>query len=172
MMQTQTSVFNPLRKVTLDPYGPNPLEEDMKGSPAYDMAKASGVPVPKMFQGGQSDLPVFTASGIDPKLLMQLPYRIRHAVAAEPDPAAVHGIFEEHAHQPDVIMPHIGLDDAIGRMSTWASTAGVNPQEDALKAGEQAADAKRLADIASLPAARRVAMEAAMAKLNAGQAGR
>lgn len=159
-MQTQTSVFDPRRSVTLDPYGPNPIEEDMKGSPAYAPAKASGVPVPKMFQGGNADLPVFTASGIDPQLLMKLPYRMRHAVAAEPVAATVHGMFERHANDPDALFPHEGLDEAVRRMRNWVMTAGIDPQKDAHDAAAQAADAKRLTDLQTLPPERLAAIHA------------
>jgi hypothetical protein len=84
----------------------------------------------------------------------------------KPDMADVHAHFEQGAHEPASILPHTGLQDAIIRMSDWAKTAGIDPQADAQLAAEQAADAKRLADYAALPANRRAAMEAAMAKLN------
>lgn len=156
-----TSRFDPRRTVDLDPYGRNPLEEDMKGGGAYAAAKSSGVPVPKMFQGGTSDVPAFTASGIDPQLLLKLPYTMRHAVAAEPDPATVHGIFEQYADQPDYVMPHEGLDAAVARMSHWASTAGIDTVRDNQRAAEQAADARRVADLRRLPPERRAVIHQA-----------
>lgn len=154
----KTSAFSEHRQVDIDPYSANPLEQDMANSPAYAPAKASGVPVPKMFQGGTADLPVFTASGIDPAQLMKLPFTMRHAMAAEPDPAVVHDTFEQYANQPDFTIPHQGLHDATARMSRWASTAGIDPKEDSLRAGEQQADAKRAADLRDLSPERRAAI--------------
>jgi hypothetical protein len=130
-LPTYTSQFDPQRKVQLDPYGVNPLEVDMAGSPAYAPAKASGIPVPKLFQNGADDLPAFTASGLDPKLLLKLPYGMRHAVAAEPSIEVVHAYFERDGNNPDALVPHEGLTAAQQRVSRWASTAGVAASNEA-----------------------------------------
>ncbi len=122
-MITITSLIAPPAKVSIDPYGPNPLAEDYQQvSPTtFKTSTTNAGPVPKMFTGGTADLPMFTASGLDPKLLSQLPYTARHYVAALPDLAVVHSIFEEHADDPYLTYRHEGLDAAIRRVTDWAS---------------------------------------------------
>jgi len=72
-----------------------------------------------MFTGGTADLPAFTASGIDPRLLLELPYRLRHYAAALADPVEVHGLFEQHSTDPHAAAPHQGLDEAVARVRAW-----------------------------------------------------
>jgi hypothetical protein len=103
-----------------DPYSANPILEDMRSRDAAHFDALQEIaPPPRLFAGGTADLPSFTSSGIDPKLLLQLPYGIRHHAAAEPDVAAVHALFEQFAHTPDAVIKHPGLDDAWQRVEQW-----------------------------------------------------
>lgn len=74
--------------VDVDAYGPNPVAEDLRQVAPNQYTAAiqrSGAP-PTLFATG--DLPLFTTSGMDPQLLMQLPYVARHAAAAASAPEA------------------------------------------------------------------------------------
>jgi hypothetical protein len=130
------NVFDPRSTVSVDPYGPNPLGQMMLALPA-GQAASRFAPPPRMFQGGTADLPLFTASGIDPQLLMRAPFGQRHGLAAEPDPAKVHGLFEQYSTQPDFYLDHEGFEDAKTRLRTWARTAGVAEEEAQRQANEQ-----------------------------------
>lgn len=109
-------------RVTIDPYGLNPLAEDYRqvNAETYDLALSKAGPPPKMFASGAADLPAFTASGIDPKLLLMLPFTARHYVAALTDAANVHGIFEQDAADPYARFDHEGFTSAVTRMRDWA----------------------------------------------------
>lgn len=118
---TTSSEFDRGHQVTIDPYGTNPLEEDARQN--LRGIRMSGQ-APKMFAGGTEDLPAFTATGLDPRLLLKLPYGVRHYAAAEPSLAAVHGIFERSAGNPHMRLDHEGLTEAIGRVSHWLFNQG------------------------------------------------
>ena len=109
--------------VNLDAHGVNPLAEDYRqvNAGTYQVAENKAGPPPKMFAGGTADLPPFLASGLNPQLLLQLPYTARHAAAAEPDVAKVHAIFEQSSEDPHLIVAHEGLNAAVGRVRAWAS---------------------------------------------------
>lgn len=110
-------------EITVDVRGSNPLEDDVRQtSPAAYAAsvKVAG-PCPKLFSGGLSDLPVFTASGVDPAVLRTVPAPQRHALAAEPDRAKVFALVEEFGGFDDIALPHPGWDDAVARVGHWAS---------------------------------------------------
>lgn len=103
-----------------DPYGVNPLVDELaETNPAVHQMAMGEAPPPTLFASG--DLPPFTASGIDPQVLMKLPYTLRHAAAAESDPAAVLGILEEYASDPMFTLEHSGLDDYRNRVHRWAA---------------------------------------------------
>ncbi len=121
-VEISSLIAGPLFVVRIDPYGANPLADDYEqvNAATYAAALSEGGPPPKMFSAGTSDTPAFTASGLDPKLLLKLPYTARHAVAAEPDLATVHGIFEQSADDPFLTIWHEGFDAAIARVRTWA----------------------------------------------------
>lgn len=109
-------------EVLIDPWAPNALADDLAQSNpwAYAQALVDG-PVPRMFANGTSDLPAFTASGIDPKLLLQVPAATRHALAAEPDIAVVQQKFEQDSTNPVAVYGHAGLDAAVSRLRSWAA---------------------------------------------------
>lgn len=106
-------------------YDPNPLADVTRAAdPDRFDAVASIKPPPKMFAGGASDYPAFTASGIDPEKLLSLPYGVRHAAAAEPDITKVYALFEEYTEgamllSSDPVLKHPGLDDARARLKDW-----------------------------------------------------
>src|SRR3954451_16959872 len=102
----------------IDPYETNPLADDYAGvNPvAYGSVARLAGPPPKLFNGGPDDLPPVTASGMDPAKLLELPYTMRHAAAAEPDPSKVHDSFELAADDPDAVLEHEGLSMAIARV--------------------------------------------------------
>lgn len=114
------SYFDRHRHVTIDPWGVNPLVEDYGHiNPATLSIARAEAPEPTLFESG--DLPPFTASGVDPEVLNRLPYTARHAAAAEPSRAAVLRMVEEYSDDPDVELPHRGLDDYRGRVTRWLS---------------------------------------------------
>lgn len=132
------NVFDPRNTVQIDPYGPNPLADMMLALTAGQIA-VKYEPPPQMFQGGSASLPLFTASGIDPALLMSAPFGQRHGLAAEPDLVKVHGLFEEYSHLPDYYLEHQGFDEAKQRVSHWARTSGIEQEEAARRAADAAA---------------------------------
>ncbi|MDO9378643.1 MAG: hypothetical protein Q7T56_07320 [Nocardioidaceae bacterium] len=103
-----------------DPYSPNPLADQYAQThpERFEAVSAAKAP-PKMFAGGTSDTPAFTASGIDPQLLLRLPYGVRHAAAAEPDVTVVHGYFEQYADVDGAVIDHEGLRAAQYRLQDW-----------------------------------------------------
>lgn len=82
----------------------NPLVDRLRRDrpDLYRLAAAAG-PAPTMFVSG--DLPPFTASGIDPALLLKVPARARHILAAEPERGRALALIEELAGED------IGVDD-------------------------------------------------------------
>ncbi|GAB4067796.1 hypothetical protein GCM10028777_24970 [Angustibacter speluncae] len=116
------SVVTEGRRTRIDPYAVNPIADDYRGVNAETYAVALGESEPpRLFGNGRSHVPTTTASGLDPERLLDLPYAIRHAVAAEPDPAVVHGLIEQYGHDPHARIDHEGLTAAIRRVSDWAS---------------------------------------------------
>jgi hypothetical protein len=77
-------------------YARNPhVDERRVSSPALvALARREG-PAPTLFETG--DLPPFTASGLDPQLLLQLPWQLRHAAATATDRGVVLRMFEHYA---------------------------------------------------------------------------
>lgn len=133
-----SNLFDPRSKVEIDPWSANPLATMMLALTAGQMA-VRYEPPPRMFINGTSDLPLFTASGIDPNLLMSAPFGQRHGLAAEPDLVAVHGLFEEYSQMPEFFIDHQGFNEAKQRMQVWARTAGHAEQEAARRAADAAA---------------------------------
>lgn len=118
---TSNSHFDAAHQVSIDPYGKNPLEQDARQNLRGMRMRGTA---PKMFMGGSEDLPPFTASGLDPRLLLKLPYQVRHYAAAEPSLAAVHGLFEQYVDMPHARLDHQGLGEAIGRVAQWLFNQG------------------------------------------------
>ncbi len=110
------------REVELDPYAPNAVGDDLAAAVSwqYRTALADRGEPPRMFDGGRSDLPPFTASGIPPELLLQIPARCRHAVAAEPDRGQAYSMLQEAMANPEAAFAHPGLDAAVARVKAWS----------------------------------------------------
>lgn len=69
--------------------------------------------------------PPFLASGVDPRVLLLLPWRVRHAAATAPNAADVLAWIEQYRNEPDAEQPSEGLDAYISRMCGWAGRAGI-----------------------------------------------
>ena len=104
----------------------NPLADQIRASnPVLAELAAADAPAPTLFAGG--DLPSFTASGVDPKVLTELPWQLRHAAAAEPDRGQVLAMVQN----PDEALSlgggnHPGNDEYSGRIAQWK--AGTLPR--------------------------------------------
>lgn len=83
--------------VEIDVFARNPLIDDMRQAvpSQYAQAVKRKRTVPTLF--ATSDLPLFTASGIDPSLLLQLPWVVRHAAASIAAGGEVSRLFEDFA---------------------------------------------------------------------------
>jgi hypothetical protein len=113
------SAFGRGVNVTIDPWAPNPLLDDLRQSQPANFAAASAeAPAPTLFESG--DLPPFTASGVDPQQLVRLPYTLRHAAAGTSDPAVLLGYVEDYGNDPTAVLPHQGLESYKARLSRWA----------------------------------------------------
>lgn len=116
---TARSVFNRNVEVTVDAGGLNPLLEDAAQThPCYPVAMTEAEP-PTVFNSG--DLPPFLASGLDPKVLLDLPWQARHAAAASESRAEVLAMIEACAADPADAgnYEHPGRIDFESRMSAW-----------------------------------------------------
>jgi hypothetical protein len=124
---TIQSLFNSRAVVTIDPWRPNPIADDASLSVpvTYNAAQVSGGEPPTFFALG--DLPTFLASGVDPQVLTSLPYRVRHAAAAEPSAAAVLDMIERYNDNPDAELPSEGFANAVERTRSWLAGKWVNP---------------------------------------------
>lgn len=84
------------RPAGTDPrYALNPVLDEIAASQAkvYATALQHNPQPPTLFESG--DLPPFTASGIDPSALAEVPWQARHHIAAEPNRAEVLAMIEE-----------------------------------------------------------------------------
>lgn len=122
------SFINPTKTVRVDEFGRNPLAEDIRqASPeVYAESVTDSGPPPTLFEAG--DLPLFTASGIDPQLLLQLPWSVRHP-AARADAGEAQRLFERFGGDPEAAADdgratywsHEGNDEYRARLERWAS---------------------------------------------------
>jgi hypothetical protein len=122
-----TSVFAPPMTVMVDPWSVNPLLDDANQSvPALVRAATTtnGEP-PTMFDSG--DFPPFTGSGIDPRFLASMPWKIRHAAAMDPNATRVLTWVEQYGHDATVEMPTDGQSNYISRFRSWLSGKWTNP---------------------------------------------
>ena len=73
----------------------NPLVDGHRTSNPTLTARASrNAPAPTLFPTG--DLPAFTASGVDPQALLQVPWQARHAVARAATPAEAYALLDQY----------------------------------------------------------------------------
>jgi len=125
-------------EVLVDPWSANEMLDDFQASNgwAYGLAIAESSP-PRMFSGGSSDLPLFTASGLDPQLLMQMPALTRHALAAEASMQTVQAMFDQDSTNPHASYGHPSRTAAEVRIRQWGTGQPVtnvdlmNQQDDA-----------------------------------------
>jgi hypothetical protein len=123
----------------IDPYAPNPLADEVRERDPFRYEQVAAVKEPpKLFAGGTSDIPAFTASGIDPQHLLKLPAGIRHAAAANPDIVQVHKWFEDYAGFPEMEIDHPGLRDAKLRMEDWLTNTDTDPRSEEQRAADDA----------------------------------
>lgn len=135
------SVFNRNVTVYVDPWSVNGLLDDaVQAIPAtVNAAIVSNGDAPTLFESG--DLPPFTASGVDPKILASLPWKVRHAAAASPSTATVYKWLEQFVHaEPTVEWPTApGLDEYVGRFQAWLRGKWTNPSFRGADPAQQAA---------------------------------
>jgi len=103
-------------------YEINPLvEEARRTQPKAYAAALKLAPEPTLFRSG--DVPPFTASGMDPQLLLKLPWRARHAVAQAETTAAALEMFENYVGDPGLAEIEIGVHDEVSdyahRVNAW-----------------------------------------------------
>jgi hypothetical protein len=127
----------PLR---VDTYGPNPYVADLSGThPGVFTAASQRQSAPTLFAGG--DLPPFTASGLKPEVLVDLPFTMRHAAASERDTTKlldwVERAVAEREQMKYGVLDHPGLAAYRDRVNIWVN--GLNPDElSPLQPGEAA----------------------------------
>jgi hypothetical protein len=109
-------------------YARNPLVDEASALPGgrrlVTNAAKNDPSVPTLFASG--DLPVFTASGVDPSALLSVPWYARHAVAAAPSRAEAFGLIEAYsgpdgdiAAKLEGTADHPGNLDYQGRVTEW-----------------------------------------------------
>jgi hypothetical protein len=107
-----------------DGYRANPLVDDIRRSrPALYAMAAAEAPPPSLFNSG--DLPVYTASGVEPATLARLPWQARHAVASAPTTAQAYQIIEAVSGEDGDILAylygdHPGVRQYEQRVRAWA----------------------------------------------------
>ncbi|MGY4101608.1 hypothetical protein ACW2Q0_18935 [Nocardia sp. R16R-3T] len=112
--------------VTMDPYAPNVLEDYLRTAwPDLYRAATEDGPCPRMFNGGEDDLPTITASGENPRLLLELPGLCRHHAASLPDRYSLFELLE--TVRPDDYKDCAGLRRAVDRVQQWARGADPDP---------------------------------------------
>lgn len=126
------SAFSNSVEVTVDVTGLNPLLEDAAQShPCYPLAIQEAEP-PTVFNSG--NLPPFTASGLPPEVLLELPWQVRHYAASAESKATVLDMVERFADHPQAVRGlddeygSQGADDYLNRMKAWL----IGPGEDTL----------------------------------------
>lgn len=110
--------------ILIDAWSPYPLEFGCAESlPAHTKyaTTVNGQP-PSMFSTGP--LPPFTASNIDPQLLLTLPWQMRHAAAQEPNRVRVlDWLNSPMAKSPDAALPCEQLQYYVRGVELWLTNA-------------------------------------------------
>lgn len=135
----------PVRPASDDPrYALNPMvERVMASSPTTYRHGVSAAAAPTLFRSG--DLPVYTASGIDPQALLGVPWMARHPIAAAKTLAEAQDLIEfvsgpdgEDNARADGMGYHPGNRDYEVRVNYWLAEAGTH----AAGAAQQAEDTR------------------------------
>ncbi len=128
--------------VTLDAWARNPLLDDLRQvDPVWLASAQRRSPAPTLFLSG--DLPPFTASGIDPSVLLQAPYLARHALASTPTQSEALRLLEEvlEVRDPQEIALYLAYGASIAsagasayaeRMTRWAEEGMPQSSRDAV----------------------------------------
>jgi hypothetical protein len=84
-------------------YAASPVVDRIREANPNEFRAAARVsPAPKLFGANHNrDLPIVMASGMDPAILLQVPWQARHRIAAESDPGRVFHLLETYADDPD-----------------------------------------------------------------------
>jgi hypothetical protein len=181
------SLFVSSMTVMVDPWSVNPLLDDAQQSvpQLVNAATITNGEPPTMFDSGY--LPPFTGRGVDPRFLALMRWKIRHAVAMDPNATRVLTWVEQYGHDTDVDMPTQGQHDYVGRFRGWLAGkwtnpnfAGATPEQKAEAEGDvfdslfAATDAAHAAKIAAVNAANPVRPRTAegIAAFNRGRAQR
>lgn len=127
------SFQTPYKTIKIDAYSRNPFLDDLLQVDPENVAaaRAHDSNVPGMFSGG--DLPLYTATGYDPALVLRLPWSVRHLAAGSNDSAEVARIFEQcgdgtmaSVHAADRFGGgHEGLRTYEARLRTWLNARHV-----------------------------------------------
>jgi hypothetical protein len=113
--------------IIVDRYSLNPAVEFARASLSEEQLPS---PEPTMFSTG--DLPLVTASGVDPAVLRWVPWRLRHSAAYATSRGEVVKIFEESDDQEERVQNSAGraaLRDYFAKVWSWATTE--NPSSSA-----------------------------------------
>jgi hypothetical protein len=132
-------------------YALNPLmEQVMASSPSTYRHGVAVEPAPTLFRSG--DLPVYTASGIDPQTLLKVPWMARHPIAAAKTLVEAKDLIEfvsgpdgEDNARAEGMGLHPGNRDYQMRVNHWLTDAGRHAAE----AAQQVED-KRIAASAGM----------------------
>ena len=127
--------------MTVDNYSTNPLADQARLMDPRRFEEVVTVKAPpKLFAGGTADVPAFTASGIDPELLLRLPAGMRHAAASEPDITTVHRWFEEYAGVAEAVIDTPGWREAKDRVRDWMDNTDLDTRTPEQRAADEAAE--------------------------------
>lgn len=120
-------------EVNVDATSRNPLLDALRKSrPDVARAALKVAPAPTLFAAG--DLPPFTAAGIPPTRLLDLPWQLRHTAAQESDTSALSRLFEEFVPVTEGMASYAALShgsargnvDYEDRFKYWVAEGFVN----------------------------------------------
>lgn len=141
LMREHRSEFLRYVNVEIDAFALNPFLDDLRQTTPGEVEKATAHDrnVPTMFSAG--DVPIFTASGFDPNLLLRLPWSVRHKAALSDNATEVAEIFERcgGGKIDDVYAAEMlgsgdeGLDQYKHRLEVWLNAPNVRPVPKALR---------------------------------------
>lgn len=126
-------------------YALNPLVDNGRVTASAGVGRPLSMAAPTLFAAG--DLPLFTASGIPPEALLEVPWQARHAMAAAPTAAEAYAIQSEcrgadaAATAAMLYGNHPGNDDYRDRVDQWR--IGAMSDEELYRATGIAADDER-----------------------------
>jgi hypothetical protein len=132
-------------------YARNPALAELQARGEYRAALAVNPSPPTLFASG--DLPPFTASGLDPAILANVPWYSRHALAAEGDRGKALDMYERLTGPEAVVAAadyqnHQGNSEYQSRVLGWAM-AGADRLEEQQEEARQAAAVDEAAAVAA-----------------------